>query len=55
MSGLMCPSWLVCSSQSRKSWIGIVETNYAFAVVYWTQRGHHLLPNTRDQGSASWP
>ena len=32
--------WKVCKG---KHWIGIIETNYAWAVNYWTKRGFKLI------------
>lgn len=34
--------WQVCRGSV---WIGIVETNYAWAVKYWRPRGFNLRPH----------
>lgn len=36
-------SWKVCRTRNPTSWIGIVETNYAWAFRYWSARGFKLV------------
>ena len=34
--------WKVCGPKGK--WLGVIETNYAWAIKYWTPRGFILQP-----------
>jgi hypothetical protein len=34
--------WKVC--WPNRNWIGIIETNFAYAFPYWTKKGMKLIP-----------
>ena len=33
--------WMVCNG---KKWIGVIETNFEFAIRFWTKKGLNLFP-----------